>query len=249
MSLRFTDKVAIVTGAGRGIGKAIARRLASEGAKVVICDIDKESAEKTAEEIRKEFATEALALFVDVADENSVNAMVGEVIKAFGKIDILVNNAGITRDDLLLRMSVEDWDKVISVNLKSVFLCTKAVARHMVRQRFGRIVNISSVIGLRGNVGQTNYGASKAGIIGFTKSAARELAGRNITVNAVAPGYISTEMTEKLPNELKEQMLRQVPLGRPGQPEDVAGVVAFLCSDDASYITGEIIRVDGGMAM
>lgn len=247
--MRFTDKVAIITGGARGIGKAIARRLASEGAKVAIGDIDKESAEKTAEEIRNECQTEAIGIYVDVAEEESVKNMVEEVIKAFGKIDILINNAGITRDNLLLRMSEEDWDKVIAVDLKSVFLCTKAVVKYMIRQRYGRIVNISSVIGLKGNVGQTNYGAAKAGIIGFTKSAARELAGRNITVNAVAPGYISTEMTEKLPQEIKEQMLKQVPLGRPGQPEDVAGVVAFLCSDDASYITGEIIKVDGGMAM
>lgn len=247
--MRFIDKVAIITGAGKGIGKAIAERLASEGAKVAVCDIDKELAERTAEEIRNKYQTEAVGIYVDVANEELVNSMVEEVIKTFGKVDILVNNAGITRDDLLMRMKEEDWDKVIAVNLKSVFLCTKAVVRHMIRQRYGRIVSISSVIGLRGNVGQTNYSASKAGIIGFTKSAARELAGRNITVNAVAPGYIATEMTERLPEDVKENMLKQVPMGRPGTPEDVAGVVAFLCSDDASYITGEIIRVDGGMAM
>ncbi len=247
--MRFLDKVALITGAGRGIGKAIAERLAEEGAKVAICDIDRELVEKTAEEIRNRYQTQALAIYADVAKEEMVNAMVDEVIKTFGKVDILVNNAGITKDNLLLRMSEEDWDKVIAVDLKSVFLCTKAVIKYMIRQRYGRIVNISSVIGLRGNVGQTNYGAAKAGLIGFTKSAARELAGRNITVNAVAPGYITTEMTERLPQEVKEEMLKQVPLGRPGKPEDVAGVVAFLCSDDASYITGEIIRVDGGMAM
>lgn len=247
--MRFSDKVAIITGAGRGIGKAIARRLASEGAKVAVGDIDREAGEETAEEIRNDYQGQAIAVYVDVTNEDSVNAMVEEVIKRFGKVDILVNNAGITKDSLLLRMSEEDWDRVIAVDLKSVFLCTKGVIKHMIRQRYGRIVNISSVIGLRGNVGQTNYGAAKAGIIGFTKSAARELAGRNITVNAVAPGYIATEMTERLPEEVKEQMLRQVPLGHPGQPEDVAGVVAFLCSEEASYITGEIIRVDGGMAM
>jgi 3-oxoacyl-[acyl-carrier protein] reductase len=247
--MRFERKVAIITGAGRGIGKAIAERLASEGANVVICDIDKEAAERTAEEIRSKYSTKAIAICADVANEEEVNSMVEETIRNFAEIDFLINNAGITKDSLLLRMSEEEWDKVIAVDLKSVFLCTKAVIRHMMRQRFGRIVNISSVIGLRGNVGQANYSAAKAGIIGFTKSVARELAGRNITVNAVAPGYIQTEMTERLPQEVKEEMLKQVPLGRPGQPEDVAGVVAFLCSEDASYVTGEIIRVDGGMAM
>jgi 3-oxoacyl-[acyl-carrier protein] reductase len=247
--MRFEGKVAIITGAGRGIGKAIAERLASEGADVVICDIDKEAAERTAEEIRSKYSVKAMAISADVANEGDVNSMVEETIKNFGRVDFLINNAGITKDSLLLRMSEEEWDKVIAVDLKSVFLCTRAVIRHMMRQKFGRIVNISSVIGLRGNVGQANYASAKAGIIGFTKSAARELAGRNITVNAVAPGYIQTEMTERLPQEVKEEMLKQVPLGRPGQPEDVAGVVAFLCSEDASYITGEIIRVDGGMAM
>ena len=247
--MRFEGKVAIITGAGRGIGKAIAERLASEGADVVICDVDKEAAERTAEEIRSKYSVKAIAISADVANEGDVNSMVEETIKNFGRVDFLINNAGITRDSLLLRMSEEEWDKVIAVDLKSVFLCTRAVIRHMMRQKFGRIVNISSVIGLRGNVGQANYASAKAGIIGLTKSAARELAGRNITVNAVAPGYIQTEMTEKLPQEVKEEMLKQVPLGRPGLPEDVAGVVAFLCSEDASYITGEIIRVDGGMAM
>jgi 3-oxoacyl-[acyl-carrier protein] reductase len=247
--MRFEGKVAIITGAGRGIGKAIAERLASEGADVVICDVDKEAAERTAEEIRSKYSVKAIAISADVANEGDVNSMVEETIKNFGRVDFLINNAGITRDSLLLRMSEEEWDKVIAVDLKSVFLCTRAVIRHMMRQRFGRIVNISSVIGLRGNVGQANYASAKAGIIGFTKSAARELAGRNITVNAVAPGYIQTEMTERLPQDVKEEMLKQVPLGRPGLPEDVAGVVAFLCSEDASYITGEIIRVDGGMAM
>ena len=247
--MRFEGKVAIITGAGRGIGKAIAERLASEGADVVICDVDKEAAERAAEEIRSKYSVKAIAISADVANEGDVNSMVEETIKNFGRVDFLINNAGITRDSLLLRMSEEEWDKVIAVDLKSVFLCTRAVIRHMMRQKFGRIVNISSVIGLRGNVGQANYASAKAGIIGFTKSAARELAGRNITVNAVAPGYIQTEMTERLPQEVKEEMLKQVPLGRPGLPEDVAGVVAFLCSEDASYITGEIIRVDGGMAM
>lgn len=247
--MRLADKVAIVTGAGRGIGKAIARKLVEEGAKVVICDIDEELAQATAQEINESFPQSAVALKVDVANGESVNQMVERTLEMFGKIDILVNNAGITRDALLLRMSEEDWDRVLNVNLKSVFLCTKAVAKHMMRQRYGRIVNISSVIALRGNVGQTNYGASKAGIIGFTKSAARELAGRNITVNAVAPGFISTEMTAKLPQEARDKMLAQIPMERAGEPEDVANVVAFLCSDEASYITGEVIRVDGGMAI
>jgi 3-oxoacyl-[acyl-carrier protein] reductase len=242
------DKIAIVTGAGQGIGQAIAVRLAQEGAEVIVSDINLQGVEQTASQIRQ-MDRKSLALKVDVANFEDVQAMVQKSTEEFGRADILVNNAGVTKDNLLVRMTQQQWDWVISVNLKGTFNCTKAVAPHMMRNRYGRIINIASVIGLVGNAGQANYAASKAGIIGLTKSAAKELASRGITVNAVAPGYIQTEMTERVPEQAKETFLKTIPLRRPGLPQDVAGVIVFLASDDASYITGQVINIDGGMVM
>ena len=242
------NKIAIVTGAGQGIGQAIAVRLAQEGAEVIVSDINLQGVEQTASQIRQ-MDRKSLALKVDVANFEDVQAMVHKSTEEFGRVDILVNNAGVTKDNLLVRMTQQQWDWVISVNLKGTFNCTKAVAPHMMRNRYGRIINIASVIGLVGNAGQANYAASKAGIIGLTKSVAKELGSRGITVNAVAPGYIQTEMTERLPEQAKETLLKTIPLRRPGLPQDVAGVIVFLASDDASYITGQVINIDGGMVM
>ncbi|MBN2908268.1 3-oxoacyl-[acyl-carrier-protein] reductase [Polycladomyces sp. WAk] len=243
----LTGKVAIVTGGSRGIGRAVSLRLAREGADVaVVFAGNREKAEAVVGEIQ-EMGRRSVAIQADVSQADQVDAMVKQVIEAFGRIDILVNNAGITRDNLLLRLKEEDWDAVLSTNLKGVFLCTKAVTRQMMKQRFGRIINISSVVGLIGNPGQANYVAAKAGVIGLTKTAARELASRGITVNAIAPGFIETDMTAVLGEETREQMLSQIPLGRFGSAEDVAGAVAFLASDDAAYITGQTLNVDGGM--
>ncbi len=242
------NKIAIVTGAGQGIGQAIAVRLAQEGAEVAVSDINLQTAEQTASQIRQ-MDRRSLALKVDVANFEDVQAMVEKSTEEFGRVDILVNNAGVTKDNLLVRMTQQQWDWVISVNLKGAFNCTKAVVPLMMRNRYGRIINIASVIGLVGNAGQANYAASKAGIIGLTKSAAKELASRGITVNAVAPGYIQTEMTERLPEQAKEAFLKTIPLQRAGLPQDVAGVVVFLASEDASYITGQVINIDGGMVM
>jgi 3-oxoacyl-[acyl-carrier protein] reductase len=240
------DKVALVTGAAQGIGKAISLRLAREGAQVALCDVNLGLVEKTAEEIRN-LGTKAKAYGVNVADALEVDKVVGDVVQEFGRIDILVNNAGITRDALLLRMEEDAWDAVLAVNLKGTFLFSKACARLMVKQRSGRIVNISSVSGQRGNPGQANYAASKAGIIGFTKSLAKELGARGITVNAIAPGFIQTAMTESLPQDVKDSYLKQIPLGRMGAAEDIAGAVAFLSSDDGAYVSGQILGVNGGM--
>jgi 3-oxoacyl-[acyl-carrier protein] reductase len=243
----LTGKVAIVTGGSRGIGRAVSLRLARAGADVaVVFAGNREKAEAVVGEIQ-EMGRRSVAIQADVSQAEQVDAMVKQVVEAFGRIDILVNNAGITRDNLLLRLKEEDWDAVLSTNLKGVFLCTKAVTRQMMKQRFGRIINISSVVGLIGNPGQANYVAAKAGVIGLTKTAARELASRGITVNAVAPGFIETDMTAVLGEETREQMLGQIPLGRFGSAEDVAGAVAFLASDDAAYITGQTLNVDGGM--
>lgn len=245
--MKLRNKVAIVTGGARGIGKAICLQLAKEGAKIVIFDLMDELALKVAEEIKKE-GGECLAIPVDVSSICSVEQAVEKVIDKFKRIDILVNNAGITKDKLILRMKEEDWDKVIQVNLKGAFNCLKVVLKFMSRQRYGRIVNISSVIGLRGNAGQANYAASKAGLIALTKSAAKEFARRGITVNAIAPGFIQTSMTQELLS-IRKDLLNQIPLGRAGKPEEVAGLVSYLVSEDVAYITGETVRIDGGMSM
>lgn len=246
--MKLAEKVAIVTGSTRGIGQAIAEELARQGAKVVISGRNGERAQQVAAAIQ-EAGGEAIAVQADVSHMEDAQRLVKETLERWGRIDILVNNAGITRDNLLLRMSEEEWDTVLQVNLKGAFNCTKSVTRQMMKQRQGRIINITSVVGQMGNAGQANYAASKAGLIGFTKSVARELASRNITCNAVAPGYIQTDMTAALDDAVKDSLKQQIPLGRLGTPEDVARVVAFLCSDDAAYITGQVINVDGGMVM
>ncbi|RJP18565.1 MAG: 3-oxoacyl-[acyl-carrier-protein] reductase [Candidatus Abyssobacteria bacterium SURF_5] len=241
-------KVAIVTGGSRGIGQAIALALAEDGATVAVCSRRLEGGERTAHLIQSRGGT-AYAFRLDVSNTEEVSSFAADVVTRFGRIDILVNNAGITADNLLVRLKEADWDAVIDTNLKGTFNCTKAAARTMIRQHSGKIINIASVVGMIGNPGQVNYCASKAGIIGLTKSAARELASRNITVNCVAPGYIRTAMTEELPEKAREELLRLIPLGRLGEPNDVAEVVRFLASPAADYITGEIIRTDGGIAM
>ena len=243
------SKVAIITGSARGIGRAIAETLARRGCDVVIADINQESAEATAKEIAASTNQKTLAVGVNVSDFASANALVERTLAEFGKVDILVNNAGLTRDKLVMRMEEADWDIVIDVNLKGAFNCSKAVVRPMMKQRYGRIVNISSVSGQAGQTGQANYSASKAGLIGLTKALARELASRQITVNAVAPGFVLTALTQNLSDELKEAILKATPLGRMGTPEEIAYAVAFLASDEASYITGQVLAVDGGMVM
>lgn len=247
--MRFENQVAVVTGAGRGIGHAIAGRLANEGARVACVSRTEGNAKKTADEINAMRADAAKYYAVDVGDHAAVQKIGAQILQDFGKIDILINNAGMTRDGLAMRMSLEDWDSVINTNLRGAFSFTQAVLRAMVKRRSGRIINISSVSGIMGNAGQTNYAASKAGLIGFTKSLARELAGRNITVNAVAPGFITTDMTAGLSDKVKETLHAKIPLGRTGTPEDIANVVAFLASAEAGYITGQTLCVDGGIVM
>ncbi|MCL5283983.1 MAG: 3-oxoacyl-[acyl-carrier-protein] reductase [Armatimonadetes bacterium] len=249
--MTLSDQVAIVTGAGRagkGIGRAIALALAKAGAGVAISDFVPENADRVANEIITA-GGKAIAVSSDVTLNSDCEELVARTVNEFGRLDILINNAGITRDNLLLRMSETDWDSVISTNLKGAFLCTKAAARVMVKQRRGKIVNIASVMGIVGNAGQANYAASKGGIIALTKSVAKELGSRNINVNAVAPGFIQTMMTDALPEELRDRMREQVPLKRLGEPEDVANVVVFLCTEAASYLTGQVIMIDGGLFM
>jgi 3-oxoacyl-[acyl-carrier protein] reductase len=248
VSADLQGKVALVTGASRGIGRAVALAFARQGADVALAARNPAPAEDVAAEIRG-LGRKALALGLDVSDFAAVEEAAGRIEGDLGKVSILVNNAGITRDQLLLRMKPEDWSEVLRVNLDGTFHCTKVFCRDMMKARWGRIINVSSVVGVLGNAGQANYAASKAGILGFTRSVARELAGRGVTANAVAPGYIETAMTEALPENAKQALMGSIPLGRLGSPEDVAALVAFLAGDDAAYITGQVIHVDGGMVM
>jgi 3-oxoacyl-[acyl-carrier protein] reductase len=247
--MRFENQVAVVTGAGRGIGHAIAVRLAKEGARIASVSRSEENARRTAEEINNNHPGAAKAYAVDVADHAAVQQISARILKEFGRVDILINNAGVTRDGLSMRMSIEDWETVIDTNLKGAFSFTQALMRSMIKQRSGRIINISSIAGLTGNAGQANYAASKAGLIGLTKTLARELASRGITVNAVAPGFIVTDMTEVLSDQIKEAILPRIPLGKFGEGEDIAAAVAFLAAPEAKYITGQVLTVDGGMVM
>ena len=246
--MRLEGKVALVTGGARGIGRAIALAFAREGASLVIADVNREETEKTCSEIET-LGRKSLLLEMDVSDYPNVEEGVNKILDKFTKVDILVNNAGITKDNLLLRMSEAEWDAVLNVNLKGAFNCIKAVSRPMIKQRGGRIINIASIIGLIGNAGQANYSASKAGIIALTKTAAKELASRNVNVNAVAPGFIQTEMTAKLPEDLKQKMREAIPLNKFGTTDDVAATCLFLASEDSGYITGQTIVVDGGLVM
>ena len=246
--MEFKGQVAVITGGARGIGKTIAEALARKGVNIVIADISSEQAQGTAAEIEK-LGVKAAGVGLDVSKSEEVIKVFGEISKDYGKIDILVNNAGITRDGLIMRMKEEDWDAVININLKSVFLCSKEAVKVMAKQRYGRIINISSVVAFMGNPGQANYSASKAGMVGLTKTTAKEYASRGITANAVAPGFITTAMTDALPENVKEDMKRAIPLGRFGTTDDVANAVVFLASPEAGYITGQVIHVNGGMYM
>ncbi|MDI6733331.1 MAG: 3-oxoacyl-[acyl-carrier-protein] reductase [Planctomycetota bacterium] len=248
MNYGLKDKVALITGAGRGIGREIALALADEGCHIALVDVDENTLNQTASDIKSK-DVKALALKADVSNSTEVEKVVDETYKMLGAIDILVNNAGITRDNLIMRMKDEEWDKVIAINLKGTFNFTKAVSRYMLKQRSGKIINIASVIGIGGNIGQANYSASKAGVIALTKSSAKEFATRNINVNAIAPGFIQTAMTEVINEEVKKKMLERIPLQRLGTVRDIADVVLFLASDKSSYITGQVIVVDGGMVM
>ena len=247
MSLK--GKTAVVTGGGRGIGRAVCLELAARGADLVLCYAGSEATARQTAEACEAMGVKALTVRCDVSRPEQVARLTEAALQEFGRIDILVNNAGITRDGLLMSMKEEDFDQVIAANLKGTFLCMKAVSRQMVKQRYGRIVNLSSVVGLRGNAGQVNYAASKAGVVGMTKSAAKELAGRGVTVNAVAPGFIDTDMTAAMPERARAATLASIPMGKMGAAEDVAKAVAFFASDSAAYITGQVLSVDGGMAM
>lgn len=247
--MQLDGKVALVTGASRGIGRAVAIRLAKSGAKIAVNYAGNQAAAEEVKQIIEQNGGEAILVQADISNAESVDAMVATVMEAFGRIDILVNNAGITRDTLLMRMKEADWNAVIQTNLTGVFYVTKAISKIMMKQRSGKIVNMSSVVGLMGNAGQANYAAAKAGVIGFTKSMAKELAARNITVNAIAPGFIATDMTAVLSDKVKEDLATKIPMGRLGEADDIASAVLFLVSDSASYITGQTLNVDGGMVM
>lgn len=247
--MSFEGKVALVTGSTRGIGRAIATHLAQKGAAVVITGRRERDAQEVAQSIAGETGARVLGMALDVSQEESVGLVLGEIQSQLGGVDILINNAGITQDTLLLRMSEDDWDRVMEVNVNGAYRCSKAVLRHMMKKRWGRIINVSSIVGLIGNPGQTNYSASKAALIGFTKSLAREVAGRGVTVNAVAPGFIESDMTDALTDEQRGALWEKIPMGRPGRPEEVAAAVLFLAHDDASYVTGHTLVVDGGIAM
>jgi len=248
--MKLENKAAVVTGGARGIGKEICRTFLGEGASVYIFDVNEQEGNKTISEFTPIYGSGKVKfLKVNITDEKNVADSIEKIIEIEHKIDILVNNAGITRDNLILRMSIEDWKKVIDINLTGAFICCKYAARHMIKSRSGKIINISSIVGVHGNAGQSNYSSSKAGIIGLTKTLARELAGRNILVNAIAPGYIKTEMTDKLSNKMKEKLMEQIPTGRLGSVCDVAKAALFLAGDDSSYITGAVINLDGGMGI
>lgn len=246
--MHLADRVGIVTGAGRGIGAAVAQTLAAHGAKLALVDINEDDLDTQKKTIEAQGGI-ARSFVCDVADWNEVSRTVNEVIKIWSKVDILVNNAGIAKDNLIIRLPADDWDNVLAVNLKGAFLFTKAVSRSMMRQRYGKIVNISSVVGIIGNAAQASYSASKAGLIGLTKSTAKELSAKGIRCNAIAPGFIETDMTKTLPEKVVQKFIESTPLGYAGKPEDVANLVMFLCSEESDYITGEVIRIDGGMAM
>lgn len=247
--MRFANKTALVTGSTRGIGYAIAKQLVAEGANVIVCGRNGEQAETVARQLAAGAAGRVIGVGADVSVAEQAEALVGAALEQFGRLDILVNNAGITRDQLFIRMKDEDWQQVLDVNLSGVYHCTRAVVRPMMKQRYGRIINISSIVGMTGNAGQANYAAAKAAVIGFSRSLAKELAGRNITVNVVAPGYIRSDMTDVLDEQVQAKLKEQIALGRVGEPEEVAQAVAFLASDDSSYITGHTLVVDGGLAM
>ncbi len=249
MDLGLSSKLALITGSGRGIGAQIAKSLASEGVNVIISDIDEDNAVKTIEEINSLGTAKAYFSYLNVADYKSVENSIDNIQSQYGKIEILINNAGVTKDSLLLRMKEEDWDFVMNVNLKGAFNCTKIIVPQMVKNRWGRIINISSVVGQMGNKGQANYSASKAGLIGFTKTCAKEFASRNITVNAIAPGFIKSEMTDKLSEDVQKKFFEQIPCNKFGLPSDIANCVNFLASERASYITGQVVGVNGGMLM
>lgn len=249
MDLGLKDKVALITGSARGLGRAIAEKLAGEKVKIAVTDVNDALAAATAEEISQKYGVETIALKHDVASEESTKEVVKSVINRFSKIDILINNAGITRDARLMMMKQDDWDLVMKINLTGAFICTKLVSKQMLKQNSGSIVNIASVSGLIGNIGQANYSASKAGLIGLTKTTARELAERGVNVNAIAPGFIQSDMTHVLSEEASQRLLSQIPMNRPGKPEDVANIALFLVSDLAKYVTGQVINVDGGMVM